>query len=182
MNQPGERATTAVSTAALALGLALILVGIIDSRLAHTVGGAFLSIAALAFLALRLIHAWITDTDGERRHILAATQRAEDERVRYLAAQSALSLERDRMRRDAEYATVQAAAELEAERKRLRAQFEEERGTLICQSFEAAFHILTAGRLFDSTEEDSGREVIPFPGRSDLAEGSTERDRGVSRP
>ncbi|MEV8477838.1 hypothetical protein [Streptomyces sp. NPDC051173] len=173
----GERTTATAATTVLAIGITVVLVGVLTSDPARAAGGACLTITALTLIALRLIRTWITDTAAERSRIQDAIRAADIERMRYLAAQSALGVERDRMRRDAEEATRHSSKQIKAEHARLREQFEEERAALISETFEAAFSMLTTGRLMDSLAHTHGRAIIPFP-----IEPARTHGRDISRP
>ncbi|KAB7850200.1 hypothetical protein [Streptomyces mobaraensis] len=155
------------------------MIGTATSDPARAAGGACLTITALTLLALRLIRTWVTDASDERSRAQQAVQRADEDRVRYVAAQAALEVERDRLRRDTEDIVQKAEEERIALHAKLHQEFEERRGQLIAETFEAAFRILKAGDL--PVQGAQGKEVIPFPSLDRLGSRPTTPGRDISR-
>lgn len=145
----------------LTAGLGIVLIGIVRNDPARAAGGACLTITTLTLIALTVIRRWITDTAAERTRHLDAARAAHDERVRYIAAQAALSVERDRMRRDSAVETARLKAQLAVEREALQDQFDAERGRLICESFQAGALMQESGALNAPSPSETG--VIQFP-------------------
>lgn len=179
MRVSGRRTTATASGAVITAGLAVVLWGVWRNDPARAAGGACLTITALTLVTLVLVKGWVTDTTAERRRLAEAAKQYDDEHSRYIAAQAALEVERDRMRRDVEYATERAAAQLVAERAKLQSEFDSERNALICATFESAFEILKGGLPAEATTR--GRSVIPFPEQHPAAAEARARGRDVSR-
>lgn len=145
----------------LTAGLGIVLIGIVRNDPARAAGGSCLTITALTLIALVVIRRWITDTSAERTRHLDAARAAHDERIRYIAAQAALSSERTRMRRDSAAETARLKTQLAAEREALQDQFDAERGRLICESFKAGVLMQESGVLDAPSANETG--VIQFP-------------------
>lgn len=184
----GSKATVRASAVVITGGLGVVVAGIVRNEPARAAGGACFTITALTLIALTLIRRWITDTSADRERMrtdLAAERerlRADEcvatgERVKYLAAQAALGVERDRMRRDRAADVEGVAAQLAAERERLSDQFEEARNQVVQEASEAAWQIFLQGGL---PVPAKGRTVLPFPSSAHMEPGA--QVRGVSHP
>ncbi|MFF9568446.1 hypothetical protein [Streptomyces sp. NPDC014685] len=158
----GTRATAIGAALIISAGLSIVLYGIIAGDLPRTIGGAIGTMTALTLICLVAIRRWVTNTAAERQRLGDAVRDADADRMRYVAAQAALEVERGRLQRDAEAARQQLADQLDAERAALDARFEEERARLICETTEAAFRLFHEGRLDTSNNPGSAR-IIGFP-------------------
>lgn len=163
---------------ALAAGILLATSGAWTGHPPVTVTGQCLTVGSLTLIALTVIRGWITDTSAERARLLASVRQADETRGQYIAAQSALASERDRMRRDADYEAAACAALLATERTKMQDEFDEQRAEQICQTFEAAFKMFQAGIC--KSPRRGTRAVIPFPTPSPQPDGQTVR--GASHP
>ncbi|MFJ9234093.1 hypothetical protein ACIRJ3_03800 [Streptomyces anulatus] len=176
----GSRATAAGAALITSAGLSIVLYGIVAEDLPRTVGGAIFTMTALTLIALVLIRRWITTTAAERQRLGDAVREADAERMRYVAAQAALEVERSRLRRDAAAEREQVNARLAAEREAMSTQFEEQRAELVCTTMETTVQLYRAG-AFDPSDPASYARVIGFPTpavREHPAE--TARGRGAS--
>ncbi|MFJ9029752.1 hypothetical protein ACIRQP_14710 [Streptomyces sp. NPDC102274] len=137
---------------------------------------------ALTLIALVAIRSWTTDTREERQRLADAQREADTERSRSVASQAALEVERSRIQRDAAAEWARIEARLQTERQAMRAQLEEERAKMACESLETAFRMINAG-LFEDRPAGHGK-VIGFPSHAARAreEAACDRDRGVSQP
>jgi len=154
----GTRATAVTGTVILAGGIAALLDGIIHRDVACTLGGVCAFLTALTFIALALVHRWITDTSEERR-LLAATQReAQARKDTYLTAQAGLENEQGRLNRDMAAARAALTAQLQAEREQMDAEFEERRAALISETTEATFLMMQGGKF--TAAAPAARKVI----------------------
>jgi hypothetical protein len=163
-----------------AAGLTVVTLGIIESNPARSAGGACLTITGLTFFALAVLRRWITDTARERERHLDAARALQDEQTKYIAAQAALELERERVRRDAAAEHQQNIARLQAEREALEDQFEDKRAQLICETFETAVRMERAGLLDDEPQQHETARVIglfPQAARERAAEPEQARAR-----
>lgn len=179
MRRTSKRTTAPSAAAAITVGLGTVLWGVWKNDPARATGGACLTITALALIGLVLIRGWITDTSAERSRLATAARAKDEERLRYLAGQATQNSERDRMRRDMEYAVERAAAQLRSEQAKLRAEIDAERNALICATFASAYEILKVG--FPTRATTRGRAVIPFPAQQPAGSGERARGRDVSR-
>lgn len=162
--------TTAVGAALItSAGLAIVLYGIITENLERTVGGAIFTMTALTLIALVLIRRWVTNTTAERQRLGDAVREADAERMRYVAAQAALEVERSRLRRDSAVEREQLAARLATERTAMEAQFEEGRTKLVCDTVETTVQLVREG-LLDTSAPAPYAQVIGFPIRQRSAE------------
>ncbi|MFD3517765.1 hypothetical protein [Streptomyces sp. NPDC058657] len=149
----GTKATAVAAAAVVAGGVAVILYGIARDELSRSLGGACLTMTALTLIALIAIRRWTTNTDAERASLAAATREADTERMRSVANQASLEAERQRLLRDAASERARLAAAMDVERAAMRAQFEEEKNRLVCETFEAAYNLF----------KESGGEFAPCP-------------------
>lgn len=164
-------------------GFGLVLLGIVLDDIARSLGGAVLVMTAAILLFLSAVKGWTTDTQAERARLADATREADAEHMRYVAAQAALAVERQRVQRDAAAEREHNAARLAAERTALRDQFEEERAQLICKTMETTVHLYRAGMLDDKPEPAHAKviDLLPHqePARHRAAEST--HDRGATR-
>lgn len=168
----------AAAAAALAVGVAVAVSGAWRGHPPVTVTGLCLTVVSLTLITLNTVKSWITDTSAERARLLAAVRQNDQTRGQYIAAQSTLASERERMRRDAEYEAAACATLLANERLKLQDEFEDQRAELICQTFEAAFQMIQNGIL--TAPRRGSRAVIPFPSPAPQPDGQAAR--GVSHP
>ncbi|MEV6074979.1 hypothetical protein AB0L80_07710 [Streptomyces sp. NPDC052069] len=161
-SKTGSRATAAGAALITSAGLSIVLYGIITENLERTVGGAIFTMTALTLIALVMIRRWITTTATERQRLGDAVREADAERMRYVAAQAALEVERSRLRRDAAAEREQVNARLATERDAMDAQFEERRAELVCTTMETTVRLYRAGH-FDPSDPASFARVIGFP-------------------
>lgn len=173
----GTRATATAAGTILLGGLSTILYGIIRDDLARAVGGAFLTVIALTFIALVVIRRWIVDTSNERLALAAATTKAQDERTRYMALKAALENEQGRLRQDvlAELAAINER--LAVEGRKMDDDFEERRNDLISKTMEATVRMFHNGKF--APEAPCG-SVIPFPQQEPHRQ--REREHGAVSP
>lgn len=157
-------------------GFGLVLLGITLDDIARCLGGAVLIMTAAILLFLTQVHRWTTDTQAERARLAEATREAEADRMRYVAAHAALTVERQRIRRDVAAEREHNAARLAAERRMMRDQFEDERDLLICKTMETTVHLYLAGLLDDKPEPAHAKVIGLFPGQSD-PQGAEHRTR-----
>ncbi|MEV5851464.1 hypothetical protein [Streptomyces anulatus] len=153
-----------------------MLYGIITENLERTVGGAIFTMTALTLIALVMIRRWITTTNAERQRLGDAVREADAERMRYVAAQAALEVERSRLRRDAAAEREQLAARLATERDAMDAQFEEKRNTVVIETFATTVELVRDG-LLDVNDPASYGRVIGFP-TPELRQQAAEAARG----
>lgn len=158
----------------LAGGIGVVVVGILRNEPLRAAGGACLTITALTLVGLTVAKGWITDTsaerermrnelDAERERLRTDERAAMNDRVKYLAAQAAIGVERDRMRRDRADEVAQLAAQLAAERAKMRDQFEEERNQVVQDATEAAWTIWKQCGGLPLPTPGHDRAVIQFP-------------------
>lgn len=143
----GRRATTTIAALLLAAGTTTVLYGVVRDDLARSISGACLLMTGLALIILVSVRRWTSDTQAERLRLSDATREADAERMRYVAAQAALEVERQRVQRDAAAERHQLTARLHAERVAMRDTYEDERARLIAESFETAVQLVRAGVL-----------------------------------
>lgn len=160
-------------------GAFLLTYGAANEHLPHTLAGATTTLVGVISGSMILVHRWVTATSAERRALLDARLRADDERARYLAAQYALAKEKDRLRRDAIAASRRVDVELQRQRDVLRQQFADQRTDLICETIESTYRMIKDGKLLDPPARSAarGRAVIPFPEQP----ADRERTRGRGR-
>lgn len=177
----GMRAATAAGTAVLISGLGVTLHGIIRDDLSHSIGGTCLTLVALLTIGLVVLRRWIVDTSERERLLDEARRFADAERVRYIAAQAALENEQGRLTQDRAAERLADAARLIEERKALRAEFEEQRATLITETMEATVRMIQQRRLVASPAPS---KVIQLrqPQRQRLVERERSREHGVVGP
>ncbi|MZF56883.1 hypothetical protein GTX53_24145 [Streptomyces sp. SID5594] len=176
-----SRATAAGAALITSAGLAIVLYGIITENLERTVGGAIFTMTALTLIALVLIRRWVTNTTAERQRLSDATREKDTERMRYLAAQAALEVERGRLRRDARTEREHLTARLAAERAAMSAQFEDQRAELVCKTMETTVQLYRDGH-FDPGAPAPYAQVISLPNLThQRADAAQPRGRGVTR-
>nr|WSS66787.1 hypothetical protein OG284_36815 [Streptomyces sp. NBC_01177] len=176
----GSRAAAAGAALVTSAGLSTVVFGIITENLERTVGGAIFTMTALTLIALVLIRRWITRADTERSRLGDAVRDADTERMRYLAAQAALEVERGRLRRDIAGEHKRLTATLEAERTAMRAHFEEQRAHVICETIEATVGLVRDGLLNPTTHQYGQIIGFPSPAHHRAAE-EPARGRGATR-
>jgi hypothetical protein len=174
----GTRATATAAGTILLGGLSIILYGIIRDDLARAVGGAFLTVIALTFIALFVIRRWIVDTSNERVALAAATTKAQDECARYIALQAALENEQGRLRQDVNAELAALNERLEVERRKMDADFEERRNDLISRTMEVTVRMFHKGKF--APEAARSGSVIPFPQQEPQPQRA--REHGVVGP
>ncbi|MFF9690288.1 hypothetical protein [Streptomyces sp. NPDC014623] len=176
----GSRATAAGAALITSAGLSVVIYGIIADDLPRTIGGAIFTMTALTLIALVLIRRWVTRADGERSRLGDAVRDADTERMRYVAAQAALEVERGRLQRDIAAERQRMTATLDAERATLTERFEEDRAKLVCETIENTFHMFRDGK-FAPTEHEYAQIIgFPRPAHQRAAEEPT-RGRGATR-
>jgi hypothetical protein len=156
----------------------VILYGIIHNEAAPSVGGAFLTITALALLTLVTIRKWIVDTSAERRTLAEAQRHAEDERSRYVTLQAALTNEQGRLSRGMAAERAGLTARLNAEREVMQAELEESRATIISETMEDTVRMMLGGKF--APEPAATCNLIQFPQQQPERERS--REHGVVGP
>lgn len=157
-------------------GFALVLLGVTLDDIARCLGGAVVIMTAAILLFLTQVRRWTTDTQAERNRLADATREARAEHMRYVAAQAALTIERQRIHRDAAAEREHNAARLAAERKAMRDLFEDERETLICKTMESTVNLVRAGLLDDKPAPAHAKVIGLFPSQSD-PQGAEHRTR-----
>jgi hypothetical protein len=152
------------SSAKFSIAVVGVLVGVValigsmwTSTAKLTVAGSTMVCMSLMGLWVRILLRGIADTSSER-----ADLRREAEA--YGAALAVLEMERERVRRDAVESRRQARLELESDRRAMRQEFEEQRGELICQAFEAGAMAALTGAL-DNVPEPVAT-VVQLPVRA----------------
>lgn len=181
MNQTaGSRIAAAGAALITSAGLSTVVYGIITENLERTVGGAIFTMTALTLIALVLIRRWITNADADRQRHDDAVRAADTERMRYVAAQAALEVERGRGRRDLAAEHKRMSATLEAERAAMRDRFEEERATLVCETIETTFRMFQDGKFAPAAHEYARVIGFPNPTHQRAAE-EPARGRGATR-
>jgi hypothetical protein len=158
----GTKGINALAAVSLAVGLALAGYGVARDELARTVGGSCLMTTALLLSALTAIRRWVINAQVERYALSQATREADAERARYMAAQAALEMERQRIMRDAAVEREQSIARVKAAQAAMRERFDGERARLICESLETAVKLVRAG-LLEPSAPGVQAKVIGFP-------------------
>ncbi|MFE5871587.1 hypothetical protein ACFQ6V_23480 [Streptomyces roseifaciens] len=176
----GDRTTSTAAICILTVGLAVVTAGVLTSDPARAAGGACFTVTALTLIALRVIRSWIVNTAAERGRLQDAIREAEAERTKCIAAQAAIEIERDRMRRDAAAAAQQAHEQLAAERDRMSVEFEEARGDLMAQTASTAFWL--GVQHGTPVKGPRRRIVIPFPEGGASPDGPRPRGQDITRP
>lgn len=178
----GTRATAVSAAVVMAAGMAVVLYGVAKNDLARSLGGACLTMTAVTLIALVSIRKWTTNTDAARSRLSDATREADNERTRYIAAQAALEVERQRVQRDAASDREQMAVRLASEQAAMQEQFEDDRATLVCETMEQTVLMYRAGAFDPPSQHDRGR-VIGFPDRlvQQAAAAERARDHGATR-
>lgn len=178
----GTRTTVVSGAIVLAVGLAIVLWGVITNDIARSVGGVCLTMTSLTLSACVAIRGWVTNTGAERARLGDSQRETDADRMRYVAAQAALEVERQRLQRDAAAEREQLTARLKVERDAMRTSFEEERAKLIVDTFEAAVKMVVRDRLLEEGRPETGHgRVIDFPAQP-AAEREQARERGISTP
>lgn len=168
----------ALTAITLLTGSATVAIGAAIHRPALAIGGTCLAMIALTGIILLSVRAWVIDVSAERHQLQLASRALNAERTTYITSQAALQEERGRMRADLAGSQVQIRQQLEREREALRQEFDDKRGELIRDTFEAAVRMVRAG-LLDPPEP--GGTVVRFPRQAHPAERDTIRGRDVSR-
>ncbi|MEV0114622.1 hypothetical protein AB0H77_15420 [Streptomyces sp. NPDC050844] len=151
----------------------LIIHGVAHKEPTGTLAGACLGMMVCAGVGFVSIRRWTTDTRVERARLADAVRDAESERTRYIAAQAAMEMERQRVARDAAADHARTAAILTAERAAMADQFEEQRAQLVSETLEVAFK-LARSNTGEETHEHERARVINFPQQQ--AERARSRD------
>lgn len=172
------RALAILAFGSFATGMAVVIHGIITDNAARSAAGASLSITSLTFFALCQVKRWITSTERERDRHLDAARASDDERTKYIAAQAAMQIERQRMQRDATAERKQLAVRLATEQTAMRARFQEERDTLVCETVVATLQMVREDGLLDNQAPEAHAKIIGlFPEQQQVL----QRDRGATR-
>ncbi|WP_329215071.1 hypothetical protein OG352_05935 [Streptomyces sp. NBC_01485] len=176
----GMRATVTAAGTILLGGLSTSLYGVHHDDLARSVGGAFLAVTALIFIALAVIRRWIIETGHERSRLADSERRAQDEHASYIALKAALENEQGRLRQDisAEHAALNER--LKAERRKMEADFEEGRATLISETMEATVRMFHNGKFAPDTAVAG--QLIPFPQQEPARQRERSRGHEVGGP
>jgi hypothetical protein len=172
------RTTAVAGGTALAAGAAVILHGVIQQDLPRSLAGACLLLVSLTFVALALLHQWITDVSDQRRDLAEAKARADGERARYIALEGALEGEHAHLSRELAAKEARLAAQLEAERRALEVVFEERRAELICETTDAVVKMFHDGKL--APAPSAAGNVIRFPAQQ--PDHSRTREQEVHAP
>lgn len=173
------RSFTGFAITLFAGGILTALTGMVADLPARAAGGSAVTVTALTMFALPCIRRWILEAGDMRAMALDQICEAQREKARALAAQAAVEVERDRMRRDAAYEAQRSVAAIAAEKQRLHEQFEADRTEIMLKAYEAGVRH-TADGLLDAPERPSGRSVVPFPTAASRSE--QLHKRGVSHP
>ncbi|MFD7016029.1 hypothetical protein [Streptomyces sp. NPDC059928] len=173
------RSATIAAITSVITGLSIAVYGTLNDDLPRTVAGSSLLTIALLLSALLSIRSWIIDAQSERHALARAIRDADDERTRYVAAQAALEMERQRVLRDAAMEREQSLARVKAAQAAMREKFEEERARLICEALETAVKLVEGGLLEDRSEAVGHAKVIAMPSATRQREAQPEgvRDR-----
>lgn len=173
------RGFTGFTIALFTGGILTAITGMLVGQPARAAGGSAVTVTALMMFALPCIRRWILEAGDLRGVALEQISEAQKEKARALAAQAALEVERNRMRRDAAYQTQRSEAAITAEKQRLQSQFDEDRTEIMCKAYEAGVRHTLDG-LLDAPAPARGRSVVPFPSPASRSERLPER--GVSHP
>ncbi|MER5675823.1 hypothetical protein ABT081_02650 [Streptomyces sp. NPDC002238] len=176
----GTRAAAVGAALITSAGLSTVVYGIIIENLERTVGGAIFTMTALTLIALVLIRRWITSAATDRQRHDDAVRAADTERMRYVAAQAALEVERGRLRKDVASEHKRLTATHDAERAAMHARFEEERNALICETIETTVGLVRDGLLNPTTHQYGQIIGFPSPAHQRAAE-EPARGRGATR-
>ncbi|MER5559638.1 hypothetical protein ABT071_13635 [Streptomyces sp. NPDC002506] len=177
------RSASITAVASLVTGLGIAVYGTLNDDLPRTLAGSCLLMIALLLSALLSIRKWIIEAQSERDALARARRDADDERLRYLAAQAAVEMERQRIERDAAMEREQGIVHIKAVKAAMEEQFEEQKAQLICQSLETAYDLYVRG-LANSHQEPAGHaKVIAMPAPTRQREGQPDQVRdGGARP
>lgn len=151
----GDRTIAAAAGGILITGLAITAHFSVNQAPARAIGGTTLVILGVTTLVMVALRQWIAQAGEERRHYLAASAAATEERMR-------LQQEREQLRIEAAAARTLAEQDLAARRDALRIHFENRRAALITESFEAGARMALDGHL-DTPPPGARSSVIPFP-------------------
>lgn len=157
-------------------GILTTLTGMVIDHPACAAGGSAVTATALMMFALPCIRRWVLEAGDMRSVALVQIDEAHKEKARALAAQAAIEVERDRMRRDAAYDAERSKAAIAAAEKRFQQQLDEARTEIKLNAYADGVRHAMAG-LLDAPERPSGRSVVPFPSR-----GEQLAKRSVSHP
>jgi hypothetical protein len=156
----GTRVTVVTSAVILAAGMLVILASIVRDEPYRAIGGAALTMTSLTLIAMVAIRKWITDTSAERAALRYETQQATNDRMKAIAAQSAMEVERGRIRRDSEHAAKGLATQLAAEREKLFDELEEARNQIIQDATEVALTMFLTNGGIPGPRPTRDRSVI----------------------
>jgi hypothetical protein len=150
---------------------------VVRQDLARSLAGACLLLTSLTFIALALVHRWITDVSDQRRTLAEAQAAAEGERSRYFALEAALEGEHARLSRDLAAKEARLAAQVDAERRALEATFEARRAELICETTDAVVKMIHGGKLAPAPAAPGN--IIRFPAQQPDHSRSREQEVGA---
>jgi len=153
MNVQSGRSIAAAGTGA-ATGAALMVAGAITDQTGLAIIGAASLIVASMVTCLIVLLRQLADTAAERTAL-------HEQQESYLAAESGLVTERERVRRDLAKSTQFAKETLERECRALRQEFEEERFALTSKAFELGRDFALNGSL--EAADDPGATVLRLP-------------------
>ncbi len=156
------RTTSATAAVAAAAGIALTTHGVAQESAPHALGGVAFTMIALTLLILLAVRRWIIDTSAERTRLAEATRSANDERTKYIAAQTAVEMERQRLTRDAAADRARTLALLDAERAAMQDAFEEQKAQLVADTLEVGAKLFRDRAAGEQARHDHAR-VIEFP-------------------
>lgn len=171
-----SKTATTIAAGILLAGFAVILRSASGDNVAGALGGACLVMVGLSLLILVFVRHWVVNTNEERRILAAAQRQAQESRTKYIAAQAALENEQGRLNRDmaAERAAIRAT--LVVERKKLRADFEEQRAQCMAEAFRTGAEMERAGMLKPGHPEPPAN-LIQFPKQQPAQAPTPQRDR-----
>ncbi|MBX7464873.1 hypothetical protein [Streptomyces sp. NPDC057910] len=177
------RSANITAAASLTAGLTIAVYGTLNDDLPRTVAGTCLLTIALLFSALLAIRRWIIDAQSERDALARAARDHNDEKLRYLAAQATIEMERQRIERDAAMERERGIVHIKAVKAAMEEQFEEQKAQLICQSLETAYDLYVRGLANDQPETAGHAKVISMVELTRQREGQPDQVRdGGARP
>lgn len=174
----GQRVSATAAWTTAATGAIAIVYGVFRDDIPSSIGGAALTVTALLVIALITIRRWIADTSLERRGLAEATQELSTERAKYLTAEAAVQMERQRTLRDAAADRVRGTAALNVEREAMHDAFEEQRAELVCRTIEATVKAVRSG-TFDVSTPARVKGVVTQLFPQQQPERARERDHGA---
>lgn len=171
-----SKTATATAAGILITGFAVILRSVSGDDVAGSIGGACLVMVGLSLVILVFVKHWVVNTSAERRALAVTQQLAQDERTKYVAAQAILEGDQVRLYRDLAAEKASLAAAIVAERKKMRADFEEERATICAEAFQTGAEMERAGMLKPGKQPQRGN-LIRFPKQEQQPVQAPQRER-----